>query len=52
MPTRPTRYQEDFCKGGAAGAVSSAPTQYAKAQKEARANRALGTGTSLSLAQE
>ncbi|KIZ03927.1 hypothetical protein MNEG_4027 [Monoraphidium neglectum] len=55
--TRSSKYRDDFCNGGAAGAAakgeaSGPAAMYAQAKKAARANRALGTGASLSLAQQ
>jgi hypothetical protein len=52
--SNPQRYTDDFCVGGAAGAAGTEQgpaAQYAAAKKAARANRALGTGASLSLSQ-
>ncbi|KAI8465100.1 MAG: hypothetical protein J3K34DRAFT_525651 [Monoraphidium minutum] len=51
--TRSSKYRYDFCEGGAAGAAAAGgpAAQYAAATRAARANRALGTGASLSLAQ-
>ncbi|GBF88469.1 hypothetical protein Rsub_01182 [Raphidocelis subcapitata] len=52
--TRSSKYVDDFCVGGAAGAAGTEQgpaAQYAAAKKAARANRALGTGASLSLSQ-